>query len=213
METPIRRYLILLILTFQVGIYLHAQEVKKTELKVQFDSRNTLINKETVGIFGLRVGLPFKDKYEIGIGLYASRVLDFFGKEIEKDYLDNSITPSQTLPAVIGFKYFSIYGEYTLVDNKRWNITANSQYGLGQVFIELTESNGSLRKKTEGKSLIEHSLKAKYQLNSWLQLIGGLGYRYLISGEEQIKNAFNAPIYIISAEIDFRGVLTAIKGK
>jgi len=208
-----RRYLILLILTFQACIHLHAQEVKKAELRVQFDSRNTLVDKETVGIFGLRVGLPIKNKYEFGVGLYASRVFDFFGKEIEKDYLDNSTIPSQTLPAVIGFKYFSVYGEYTLVDNNRWNITANSQYGLGQVFIELTESNGSMRKKTEGKSLIEHSLKAKYQLNSWLQLIGGVGYRYLINGEEQIRDAFNAPIYIVSAEIDFKRLFASIKGK
>lgn len=210
----IRRQLLYLfcLMILQSGHLVSQEATDRAELRIQFDSRSTLVSKETVGIFGLRAGLLMKKKYEIGIGIYASRVFDFFGKEVEKDYLDTSISPSQVLPATIGFKYVSLYGEYTLVNNKRWVLTANSQYGMGRVQIELAE-NGLTRKKTERKSLIEHSLKAKYQFNSWLQLIGGVGYRYLLGGEKQVRDAFNAPIFIVSTEIDFRTLFKNIKGK
>lgn len=190
-----------------------AQEEKSTRFSMQLDSRNTFVRSETVGIFGVRGGLVFNNKFEIGLGAYGTRLLDFLGKEVDKQYLDLSVNPAQQVPAKVGFEYISLYGEYLVLEDLRWNITINSQYGMGRVNIRIQEANDTERLKRERKSLVEHSVKAKYQFNSWLQLIGGLGYRYLLSGEKQIKDAFNAPIYIISAEIDFKQLLKALKGE
>lgn len=208
-----RLSLLVLILLCGVTSLTTAQE--ETESSVQFsiqlDSRNTFVRTEAVGIFGVRAGLVFNKKFELGLGAYGTRLLDFLGKEVEKDYLDESLSPAQLVPALIGFEYTSLYGEYLVIENDRWNITVNSQYGMGRVNIRIQEPNDMERLKRERKSLVEHSVKAKYQFNSWLQLIGGLGYRYLLSGEKQVKKAFNAPIYIISAEIDFKTLIQALK--
>ncbi|MCE7990412.1 MAG: hypothetical protein HEP71_00475 [Roseivirga sp.] len=208
-----RLSILALILLCVIANLVSAQEEakKKMSFSLQLDSRNTFVRTEAVGIFGVRAGLVFNNKFELGLGAYGTRLLDFLGKEVEKDYLDQSQSPAQLVPALIGFEYISLYGEYLVLENDRWNITANSQYGMGRVNIRIQEPNTDERLKRERKSLIEHSVKAKYQFNSWLQLIGGLGYRYLLSGEKQVKKAFNAPIYIISAEIDFKTLIQALK--
>ena len=190
-----------------------AENERNMRFVVQLDSRNTFVRDKAVSIFGLRGGFQFSNKYELGVGLYGTRLLDFLGREVEKDYLDNSQNPARLRPALIGFEYASLYGEYVITENDHWHLTANSQYGMGRVNIRLTELNGSKTLKHERKGLVEHSIKAKYQLNCWLQLVGGLGYRYLLSGQDQVKKAFNAPIYLISAEIDFRKLVQALKSR
>ena len=207
------RFALFLFLGSIISALAVAQEDKNISFSLQLDSRNTLIRNEAVGIFGIRGGLVFNKKYEIGLGVYGTRILDFLGKEVEKDYLDESLSPAQLVPARIGFEYISLYGEYLVLENDRWNLTVNSQYGMGRVNIRIIEPNDTERLKRERKSLVEHSVKAKYQLNSWLQLIGGLGYRYLLSGEKQIKKAFNSPIYLVTAEIDFKQLLKVLKGE
>ena len=125
---------------------MNAQEVedeRNMRFVVQLDSRNTFVRDKAVSIFGLRGGILFNNKYELGIGLYGTRLLDFLGREVEKDYLDNSQNPAQLRPAIIGLEYASLYGEYVITENDRWHLTANSQYGMGRVNIRLTELNGS----------------------------------------------------------------------
>lgn len=207
------RFALFLLLSSIISVVTVAQEEKNVSFSLQLDSRNTFIRSEAVGVFGIRGGLVFNKKYELGLGAYGTRLLDFLGKEVEKDYLDESVSPAQMVPARIGFEYISLYGEYLVIENHRWNLTVNSQYGMGRVNIRIIEPNDTERLKRERKSLVEHSVKAKYQFNSWLQFIGGLGYRYLLSGEKQIKKAFNAPIYLVTAEIDFKQLLKVLKGE
>lgn len=187
-----------------------AQEKKEKNIgfRLQFDSRRTFVDREAVGIFGIRSGLQYKNKFELGVGFYGSRIFEFLGKEVEKDYKDKSFDPPEPIPSKVRFDYASVYGEYTVLNNSKWRLTANSQFGIGRVNIFLTD--GSERRIREGKTLLEHSFKARHHTRPWLDLIGGLGYRYLLVGERQIKDAFNAPIYIISADIDFKRLF---KGK
>ena len=176
---------------------------KDWKFKFQFDSRRTFVAKKSVSIFGIRIGLHHKNKFGTGIGYYSSRSWGLFAKPISKNFTDNKITPAQTFPAEVGFDYASIFGEYIFLEKKRWQLTANTQFGLGNVNITLFE-NDTERKLKENKSLIEHSIKAKFKTTKWLDIYGGLGYRYLLNGEQQIKNAFNAPIYIVAFAIDFK---------
>ena len=192
---------------------LWSQQSQGPSFNIQLDSRTTLVNKESVGIFGVRAGLLFENKYELGLGLYGSRLFNSFGTEVQKDYVDNNATPAQTVAATVGFDYLSLYGEYVVLKNNRWQLTVNSQFGIGRVNIRTDEPNQFNGLIRERKSLIEHSAKAKYKATRWLYLIGGLGYRYLLSGEKQIQETFNAPIYILSTEIDFKQLLSSLKKK
>jgi len=177
---------------------------KKYSIEFQGDSRRTFVNRESAGIFGVRLGVLFREKTEVGLGIYSSNLFGLLGSSVRKDYQDNSIMPPPVFASEIGFHYFSVYGEYRLIDNERIMLTINSQIGLGRVDIDFVEPNLGKDRIREGKSLVEHSIKADVKTLEWLRLIGGVGYRYLIAGESQIKKAFNAPIYIIGFSIDFK---------
>lgn len=204
-----------IIITLFLGLLsfqLHAQELKVSEKDVekkarfvfQGDSRQTIINRRSVGIWGVRLGALFDEKKEIGVGLYSSNLFGILGSSLKKDYEDNSVIPSEFFSSEIGFHYLSIYGEYTIIKNKRLIFTANTQVGGGWVDIEFVEPNEDKSDIREGKGIIEHSVKVDVQTLKWLRLSGGIGYRYLIAGEDQIKKAFNAPIYIVGFSIDFK---------
>jgi len=192
---------------------LHSQESKTVEtqeptkkrlLQFQGDSRQTIINRKSVGIYGIRLGVLFEEKKEIGLGVYSSNLFGILGRSVKKDYKDNTVTPSVTLPAEIGFHYFSVYGEYVMIRNSRLILTANSQLGLGWVDINFIDSSIEKNRKREGKGIIEHSVKVDVKTLEWLRIMGGVGYRYLVAGESQIKKTFNAPIYIIGFSVDFK---------
>ena len=192
------------------------EEIKsesKPSLRFQGDSRRTIINKKSVGITGIRLGVLFKEKTEVGLGIYSSNLFGILGSTLEKDYQDKSTTPPIIFPAEIDFQYFSIYGEYRLVNTNRLVLTANSQVGLGFVNIDFVEPTNEREDKREGKGLIEHSIKADVKTLRWLRLIGGVGYRYLIAGEQQLKDAFNAPIYIVGFSVDFKNIRRKDKRK
>lgn len=177
-------------------------KTKDWKFKYQFDSRRTFVARKSVSIFGIRAGLHYKEKYGTGIGYYTSRSWGLFANPISKDFIDTRSTPVQTLPAEVGFDYASVFGEYIFLEKNRWQLTANTQFGVGKVNIKLFDGD-STREFKENKSLMEHSVKAKFKTTRWLDLYGGVGYRYLLNGEQQIKDAFNAPIYIVSFGIYF----------
>ena len=132
-------------------------KAKDWKFKFQFDSRRTFVAKKSVGIFGIRIGLHHKNKFGAGVGYYSSRSWGLFAKPISKSFTDNKSTPAQTFPAEVGFDYASIFGEYIFFEKSRWQLTANTQLGLGKVNITLFEGDTE-RKIKENKSLIEHSI-------------------------------------------------------
>jgi len=181
-----------------------AQNNNKIDFRFQGDSRRTFVSGKSASIYGVRGGLQFNQKYEVGLGVYSSNLFGLLGRTVQKDYFNNRTNPPSPIPAEIGFHYVSLYGEYTIIENKRIKLTTNTQLGLGRVDINLSDAiNGSPRIQ-ERKSLLEYSIKADVKTLSWLRLIGGIGYRHLLNGEDQIKRAFNAPIYITGFSIDFK---------
>jgi hypothetical protein len=176
---------------------------KNVEFVWQSDSRRTFVDKESVGIWGIRAGVLIDDKVGVGLGLYSSNLFGVFGKNVTKDYMDLRETPAISVPSEIGFHYATLYGEYTLINTERLVFTANSQIGLGWVDIDFEEPHlGEINKK-ENKSLVEHSIKVDVKITDWLRLSPGIGYRYLLGGEQQLRDAFNAPIYILGWSINF----------
>ena len=200
-----------------LALTLHAQEwpddekpalQKKSVLRFQGDSRQTIINRKSVGIYGVRLGVLFEGDKEVGLGVYSSNLFGVLGNTVEKNYLDNSVVPPVALPASVGFHYFSIYGEYTILRSRVLLLTTNSQVGHGWVDIDFTDNSINKDRLRERKWLVEHSVKIDVKTFEWLRVMGGVGYRYLTSGERQIKDTFNAPIYILGFSIDFKKLLS-----
>lgn len=50
---------------------------EKLSIKFQGDSRRTFVNRKSVGIIGARIGLSINERYEFGLGVYSSNLLEF----------------------------------------------------------------------------------------------------------------------------------------
>jgi len=196
--------IIIIFLFFASLITAQESESNKPDFQFQIDSRQTFVSRKSATIFGIRGGVLIDNKYGLGLGIYSSNLFGILGRTVQKDYIDNSLEPPQTFSSEVGFHYFSFYGEYTILENTRWKFTANSQIGTGRVDISFNEPAEPKQSIRTGKNLIEHSIKADVKTFEWLRLKAGIGYRYLTGGETQVKQAFNAPIYIISFSIDFK---------
>lgn len=203
-------FLLLPFLNFGQDQETETTKVEKWSFKLDFDSRRTFVQRNSVKVFGLRIGLH-KNKFGFGVGYYSSRSFGIFDKSISKNYIDNKLDPPQSFPAEFDFDYFSIFGDYILLKKNPWQITANTQLGIGRVDIDLLDGNSKNIK--ERKSLVEHSIKVNYQALRWLRVDAGIGYRYLIAGEQQIKDAFNAPIYIVGLNFNIKELFRKRKKK
>jgi len=181
-----------------------APTVEKWSFKLDFDSRRTFVQRNSVKVFGVRVGLH-KNKFGYGVGYYSSRSYGIFDRSINKNYVDNGLNAPHNFPAEFDFDYLSIFGDYIFFKMNRWQATANTQFGVGRVNIGFEDST-NVREIVERKILAEHSVKLNYQAFSWLRVNTGVGYRYLLDAEDQIKDAFNAPIYIVGLTFNFKEV-------
>ena len=187
-----------------------AQSREKFKLLIGFDSRTTIINRESIGIFGVRAGLK-KHKYAFGIGGYDSRFLGILGRTLEKPFTLNEFRPERTVDADVDFRYISTFGEYNLIKKEKLVLALNTQVGLGNIRIAYDLDGEPVVRKLS-KGLVEHSAKLTVRPLPWLELTAGAGYRYLIDGEQQIKDAFTGPIYTLGGWIYF-GKLFGKKNK
>lgn len=183
---------------------------EKFKLLVGFDSRTTIVNRETIGITGVRAGLK-KYKYAFGIGGYDSRFLGILGRTLRKPFVLNEFSPARTVDADVDFRYLSVFGEYNLVKKEKVLLSLNTQLGVGNIRIVYDLDDEPVVRKLR-KGLIEHSAKLTVRPLPWLELTGGGGYRYLVDGEQQIKDSFTGPIYTIGGWIYF-GKLFGNKNK
>jgi hypothetical protein len=90
-------FLLLLLCTTSVAFGQEENE-KKAEFRLNSDSRRTIVNRQSVGIFGLRAGVLFNKKFETGVGIYSSSLFGILGKDVEKTYTDFSLSPPQSFP-------------------------------------------------------------------------------------------------------------------
>jgi len=107
------------------------QSDKGSNIRFMGDTRRTFVSGNSAVIYGVRLGKLINEKTEIGVGIYSSNLFGLLGSSVNKNYTDNSLNPSQSFAADIGFHYFSAFGEYTLIENQRLKLTANSQVGIG----------------------------------------------------------------------------------
>lgn len=212
----LRRLSVAFLIFFYFSVSLSAQDneagnpKEKFKLLLGFDSRTTIVNRETIGITGVRAGLK-KHKYAFGIGGYDSRFLGILGRTLRKPFVLNEFSPERTVDADVDFRYVSVFGEYNLVKKEKVVLSLNTQLGVGNIRIAYDLDDEPVVRKLR-KGLVEHSAKLTVRPLPWLELTGGGGFRYLIDGEQQIKDSFTGPIYTIGGWIYF-GKLFGKKNK
>ncbi len=193
---------------------------KRPKLVFSFDGRYSFIKSEAVNISGLKLGLDFRNKFRIGIGVY--------GLLKPEEYSGNVTRPNGTKKIVIPFNatlnlwYGVIYGEYVIAHKKRWEISIPIQFGVGQSQIDaepIRKENISsikyLNKNDQNTTvfLIEPSITGYYKVFSWIGVGTGIGYRRMIGADDTMNQNFNNPIYIIKVKLFLGDFIKVVSGK
>lgn len=149
----------------------------------------------------IRIGLDFKKKIRFGIG-YAALASDVVADKTIKTQVTQR---DSVVPAKLSLSYFTLSGEYTFYESKRWQITMPVVIGLGSSYFNYYEKiNGSYKtKKTDEGTvlLLGPSGVATYRILRWVGVSGGIGFRHVVVNNSKIKDSFNSPIYLLRIRI------------
>ena len=166
----------------------------KAKFVFNFDTRYTLLQNDPVRIGGLKAGIEWKQKFRTGFGMYA------LSTPLVTRFTSN---PDQKIAEVkMKFRYAAVYGEWVLLRNKHWELSAPLQAGFGKIRNQYFDKQGQLL-QTEYKPLwlIEPSVAAHYKIYSWVGLGAGAGYRQMLNYQQLQNNQLNAPIYYIKVKV------------
>ena len=162
------------------------------KLLIKLDSRFSFVSNQLVSMRGVKIGANFNNNVKIGIGY--SWMKNNFVFDTPTTLVNNEIYD-------LRYSYVSVFGDYNFHNKEQWSFLANTDLALVKVGYQ-----GIIEKQFDYKSfgfVLEPSLIAEYRLYHYFILGSGLGYRFVFREENNIKEQFSAPIFIIRFKIDF----------
>jgi hypothetical protein len=161
---------------------------KKWKFSFQLDNRFSSIRGREITVFGLKVGMQYKKLTRIGIGS------SFIINPVYIDYFNKRANAEETNK--ISFWYFSVFNDWILFKNKKWECFATEQIGFGNPNFTKEINNDIVSDVDVNLYVNEISGQVNYKLTKWIGLGAGFGYRNLLNKKSPLNTTFNAPIYI-----------------
>jgi hypothetical protein len=166
-----------------------AQDIpKKWSFAFQLDNRFSSIRNHEITVFGAKVGFQYKKLTRIGLGS------SFIINPVYINYFNKKLNQEETNK--ISFWYFSVYNDWILYKNKKWECFLTEQIGYGKPSF-IKEVNDDIVSDVNVDLYVnEISGQVNYKFNSWIGIGTGFGYRNLLNKKSIITSTFDAPIYI-----------------
>jgi len=161
----------------------------KPKFLLKFDTRNSFISNQYAKIHGVKVGLSFNKTTNIGIGYHW----------MPKRSLEPTLLNSNKID--LKFGYAVAFFEYNFYKSKHWSAEIPVQIGLGKAQyddLDLAITTGS-----SWIIIYEPAMTIEYKFLRYFGIGGGVGFRLAIKSNQQIKESFTAPEYILRFKIYF----------
>ncbi|HEX5001253.1 MAG TPA: hypothetical protein VFW78_02055 [Bacteroidia bacterium] len=177
---------------------------------VTYDIAGSLLGGHGATTFELRGGLDFKKKVRLSVGWawVLSDIVDK-NKEVVLESGKDSI-----VPADLRMQFATVNAEYTFFDNDRWQITVPVSTGYGMSYYRYNERvDGVYKKQKTDKNPVAvfgPSLTVTYKLLKWVGVSAGLGYRFMIKDNDEVRQRLSSPIYTIKARIFFDEIYKSV---
>ena len=179
-------FIVFVLLSFSV---FYSQETpKKWKFVFQLDNRFSSIRGQQVTVFGAKVGLQYKKLTRFGIG--SSFVLN----PIYITYFNKRLNTSEINK--ISFWYFSVFNDWILYKNQKWECFLTEQIGFGDPNFTKEINNDVVSNVDVNLYVNEVSGQVNYKVTPWVGLGVGIGYRNLLNKKSVLNGTFDAPIYI-----------------
>ena len=186
MIKPKSLFIALILLSFSV---MYSQETpKKWKFAFQLDNRFSSIRGQEVTVFGAIIGLQYKRLTRFGIG--GSFILN----PIYISYFNKKLNTLETNK--ISFWYFSLFNDWILYKNQKWECFITEQIGFGDPNFTKEINNDVVSDVDVNLYINEISGQVNYKLTTWIGLGVGIGHRNLLNKKSVLNATFDAPIYI-----------------
>jgi hypothetical protein len=183
-----KQVLLFCLILFSTSSYYSQEVPKKWKFAFQLDNRFSSIRDRNVTVFGLKVGLQYKKLTRIGIGS------SFIVNPVYIDYFNKKLKTEETNK--ISFWYFSVFNDWILFKNKKWECFATEQIGFGRPNFTKEINNDIVSDINVNLYVNEISGQVNYKFTKWIGLGAGVGYRNLLNKKSALNTTFDAPIYI-----------------
>lgn len=174
---------------FLFSISFYAQDIpKKWSFAFQLDNRFSNIRNNEVTVFGAKIGFQYKRITRVGLGS------SFIINPVYINYLNKKLNKEETNK--INFWYFSIFNDWILYKNKKWECFLTEQIGYGKPSFVKEISDDVVSDVNIDLYVNEITGQVNYKFTSWIGVGAGFGYRNLLNNKAVLKITFDSPIYI-----------------
>ena len=180
-----------------------------------FDARNSFVAGRSARIAGIKFGFEIDYKDRFGFGIYA------LNNPIILQQVPLLVDSTDVLPAFIdtadvslNFSYLSTFYERVIYRSKHWEFAVPIHLGIGNVKLDFVDRNGKRHQSVDAAMLLgEVSTVGQFNITRWLGVGGGLGYRFIASNNPQVKEAYNAIIYVAKVKFMLGGLYHTIRDR
>ncbi|SFP71058.1 hypothetical protein [Hymenobacter arizonensis] len=181
--------------------------LERTRVVVVYDSRYSIINYKLTTINGLKLGVELKNRMRMGGAIYFLST----GVPTRQPRPDNA---DEDAPAELRFRYLAGYGEYVLLENRRWELSTQLQLGLGSAQVAYTTEEGAFtRTPREFLGVVEPSFTGHVRVFRWAGVGAGAGWRQPIFVPLSVQKELNGPVFYVRAKLFLGDLLQVVRGK
>ncbi|MCC3160570.1 hypothetical protein LJ737_25255 [Hymenobacter sp. 15J16-1T3B] len=173
----------------------------------QFDQRYSLLQRELVGINGLKLGVEWRGRLRTGVGLY------FLSSAINTRADAPSFVPPGSTDK-IRFRYGVLYGEYVLVGTPRWELSTPVQAGLGYYYVRYQYPNGTVYHAPRNFIwLIEPTIGGHMRVFRWVGVGAGVGYRQALLTQDKLEDDISGVIFYGRVKLFLGDLYKVVRGR
>jgi hypothetical protein len=146
-----------------------------------FDNRNSFVRNSPVKIYGLNIGLKYKNRYRFGLGAYT----------LQRDYKDHTyvsvLNPKDTLQPLLDLHFITPNFAYTFLNHRWVELSIPLEIGLGNSHYTIHNTKEELVKDRRGMFVpATAGLGILVKPTRWIGFSGAAGYRMsLMEGDFQ----------------------------
>jgi hypothetical protein len=181
--------------------------LERNRVVVVYDSRYSIINRHFTTINGLKLGVELKNRLRMGGAIYfLSR-----GVPTRQPRPDNA---AEDAPAELRFRYLAGYGEYVLLENRRWELSTQLQLGLGSAQVLYTTEAGKFGRTPRSLlGVVEPTVAGHVRVFRWAGVGAGVGWRQPVFVPVSVQRELNGPVFYVRAKLFLGDLLKVAKGK
>ena len=198
-----------------INEYLKSKEVepKKVNFIFQLDNRNSFVFDKRVKFSGLRIGLEYKQVHDMGLGIYSTM------NPVQVKYKKNINNENADIKAE--FSYTTFFYQFAFYHNEKWEIAIPVHIGSGTANVRVVDRyTDSLIFRKDGLpeldekelpfSISEIGIGGQYKIKNWLGIGAGVGYRFLLVGDDRQRHLFDGVTYALKLKLFFGEIIKSI---